>query len=95
MTPSVSGFRRWAGLDSNQGPTDYESAALTAELPARIGWKPRYGGVCCVSSVARHAYGDTLGDPRAEGTADNPDAGERVRAPRSGVPSNRATVQRR
>jgi hypothetical protein len=24
----------WAGLDSNQGPTDYESAALTAELPA-------------------------------------------------------------
>ena len=26
----------WAHLDSNQGPTDYESAALTAELWARI-----------------------------------------------------------
>ena len=25
----------WAHLDSNQGPTDYESAALTAELWAR------------------------------------------------------------
>ena len=25
----------WARLDSNQGPTDYESAALTAELRAR------------------------------------------------------------
>ncbi len=27
----------WARLDSNQGPTDYESAALTAELQARAG----------------------------------------------------------
>src|SRR5207253_5131899 len=26
---------RWAGQDSNLRPTDYESAALTAELPAR------------------------------------------------------------
>ena len=25
----------WARLDLNQGPTDYESAALTAELRAR------------------------------------------------------------
>jgi hypothetical protein len=24
------GFRVWARLDSNQGPTDYESAALTS-----------------------------------------------------------------
>ena len=27
----------WARLDSNQGPADYESAALTAELQARRG----------------------------------------------------------
>jgi hypothetical protein len=36
---------RWARLDSNQGPTDYESAALTAELRARHGKRsarPRY-----------------------------------------------------
>jgi ABC-type multidrug transport system fused ATPase/permease subunit len=32
-----SGTARWARLDSNQGPTDYESAALTAELRARDG----------------------------------------------------------
>jgi hypothetical protein len=30
-------LRRWAGQDSNLGLTDYESAALTAELPARPG----------------------------------------------------------
>jgi hypothetical protein len=29
-----AGLSQWAGLDSNQRPTDYESAALTAELPA-------------------------------------------------------------
>ncbi len=27
--PRLLGVLRWAGLDSNQGPTDYESAALT------------------------------------------------------------------
>ena len=27
----------WAGQDSNLSPTDYESAALTAELPAQPG----------------------------------------------------------
>jgi hypothetical protein len=26
----------WAGVDSNHRTTDYESAALTAELPARV-----------------------------------------------------------
>ncbi len=26
---------KWAGPDSNRGPNDYESSALTAELPAR------------------------------------------------------------
>jgi hypothetical protein len=25
----LQGFEAWARLDSNQGPTDYESAALT------------------------------------------------------------------
>src|SRR3954453_2005926 len=30
-------MRAWAGLDSNHRATDYESAALTAELPARSG----------------------------------------------------------
>jgi hypothetical protein len=32
---SVSGFWRWAGQGSNLRPMDYESTALTAELPAR------------------------------------------------------------
>src|SRR4051795_10971470 len=32
-TNSHSGAPRWGGLDSNQQPTDYESAALTIELP--------------------------------------------------------------
>jgi hypothetical protein len=27
----------WPGQDSNLGATDYESAALTAELPGRYG----------------------------------------------------------
>ena len=31
---SERALRRWAGQDSNLRPTDYESAALTAELPA-------------------------------------------------------------
>jgi DNA-binding transcriptional LysR family regulator len=31
------GFLLWAGEESNLRPTDYESAALTAELPAREG----------------------------------------------------------
>ena len=30
-----AGKKTWAGQDSNLRPTDYESAALTAELPAR------------------------------------------------------------
>jgi hypothetical protein len=30
-----AGFSVWAGEESNLRPTDYESAALTAELPAR------------------------------------------------------------
>ena len=39
LVPDVSrsthaGLEGWARLDSNQGPTDYESAALTAELRA-------------------------------------------------------------
>ena len=29
-------LRRWAGVDSNHRPTDYESAALPTELPARV-----------------------------------------------------------
>ena len=29
-------FRRWARQDSNLGPRDYESPALTAELQARL-----------------------------------------------------------
>ena len=29
-------FDRWAGVDSNHRATDYESAALTPELPARV-----------------------------------------------------------
>jgi hypothetical protein len=32
---AISSAFRWAGEDSNLRPTDYESAALTAELPAR------------------------------------------------------------
>ena len=32
--PPGRGVSLWARLDSNQGPTDYESAALTAELRA-------------------------------------------------------------
>jgi hypothetical protein len=35
QTPSARGFLLWARQDSNLGPTDYESAALTAELRAR------------------------------------------------------------
>ncbi len=31
----AAGSKPWALLDSNQRPTDYESAALTAELRAR------------------------------------------------------------
>jgi hypothetical protein len=31
MAPKAPGFpAEWARLDSNQGPTDYESAALTS-----------------------------------------------------------------
>jgi hypothetical protein len=29
-------YSEWAGVDSNHRATDYESAALTAELPARM-----------------------------------------------------------
>jgi hypothetical protein len=84
----------WAGLDSNQGPTDYESAALTAELPARIAWKPRYGGVFLFVSVAAHADGDTFGDtfptpvPTHEGTVRR--AVKRIKA----VPAARRFVHR-
>jgi hypothetical protein len=28
--PRLQGFRRWARQDSNLGPSDYESAALTS-----------------------------------------------------------------
>jgi hypothetical protein len=35
MSPGWTRIWWWARLDSNQGPTDYESAALTAELRAR------------------------------------------------------------
>lgn len=31
----LQGWSEWADLDSNQDLTDYESAALTIELPAR------------------------------------------------------------
>jgi hypothetical protein len=31
---SLDELRKWARLDSNQEPTDYESAALTVELRA-------------------------------------------------------------
>ena len=31
---AVAARERWAGMESNHRPTDYESAALTAELPA-------------------------------------------------------------
>src|SRR5215210_914246 len=34
-SPVIPTGRLWARLDSNQGATDYESAALTAELRAR------------------------------------------------------------
>ena len=43
VTRVTKRFQAWlhgslrARLDSNQGPTDYESAALTAELRARPG----------------------------------------------------------
>ncbi len=33
---SPESFRGWARQDSNLGPRDYESPALTAELQARI-----------------------------------------------------------
>ena len=33
--PGQPGGLQWARQDSNLGPTDYESAALTAELRAR------------------------------------------------------------
>ena len=33
MAPE-SGLNKWAGVDSNHRPTDYESAALPTELPA-------------------------------------------------------------
>jgi hypothetical protein len=33
---SPEGFRGWARQDSNLGPRDYESPALTAELQARM-----------------------------------------------------------
>jgi hypothetical protein len=34
------GNKIWACLDSNQGPRDYESPALTAVLQARRRWRP-------------------------------------------------------
>ena len=40
-TPPERGFPMWARLDSNQGPSDYESAALTTELRARLGERIR------------------------------------------------------
>ncbi len=46
----------WARLDSNQGPTDYESAALTAELRALQGKHTTAGGCrkdCCPSPAMR------------------------------------------
>jgi hypothetical protein len=33
-------IQEWARQDSNLGPTDYESAALTAELQARVSPEP-------------------------------------------------------
>jgi hypothetical protein len=38
----------WARLDSNQGPRDYESPALTAELQAHI---PNYQIVNIVAKI--------------------------------------------
>jgi hypothetical protein len=41
----------WAGKDSNLRLTDYESAALTTELPARSGNVSRRGGAGCASAT--------------------------------------------
>ncbi len=71
VLPSLARTRRrarnglWARLDSNQGPTDYESAALTAELRARF-VRPSYreNGVAETDATfervlhdARHQHG--------------------------------------
>ena len=39
-------FRGWARQDSNLGPRDYESPALTAELQAHL---PMKNGVSCMA----------------------------------------------
>ena len=41
MQGRYSAPHRWAGKDSNLRATDYESAALTPELPARHGSRLR------------------------------------------------------
>jgi hypothetical protein len=41
---SPKSFRGWARQDSNLGPRDYESPALTAELQAHL---PMENGVSC------------------------------------------------
>ena len=38
--PDAAGLEWWARRDSNPGPRDYESPALTAELRARLGNYP-------------------------------------------------------
>src|SRR5205085_9186312 len=56
---------RWASLDSNQGPTDYESAALTAELLAR--WRRTVAArVLLGDRLDRGAQGRDLGGHLAQ-----------------------------
>src|SRR5881275_2085922 len=39
---SPESFRRWARQDSNLGPRDYESPALTAELQAHLNYRVKH-----------------------------------------------------
>src|SRR4051794_30656321 len=62
--------RRWAGLDSNQGATDYESAALP------LSYRP--AGRTLAASAGQAVLGEALGD-REQHAVGNEAAGERMR----------------
>jgi hypothetical protein len=65
-TPRNAGVSRWAGVGSNHRPTDYESAALTAELPARCWDGIAAGGVASVQQRSIHCPELELCPPRAQ-----------------------------
>src|SRR4051794_10657914 len=70
--------REWAGLDSNQGATDYESAALPLSYrPARATLARPRGRHRC-ASVREAVLGEAAGDRQHERVGHEA-AGERVR----------------